>query len=218
VFIATHGSSTDTLLYVRSCSCTATEVACNDDADGASTSALRLPNLAPGTYTVFVDTKSASAATVSLDLSVTEPGSESERCGNPSVIAPGSTELSGETCGFQDDYQFRATDACVGESGFANDRVFYFYPPEAGTVTFDGCRSGHDYDSAVAIRSVCTGQSQQVACVDDADCGGGRWTCGGGTRSSVSEALPAGLYYVIVDGYGTTGCPCGSYRFSVSGI
>jgi len=74
VFITTHqAGAVDTVLYVRECDCGGTEVACNDDADGRSTSALQL-TLAAGTYNVFVDTAAATGQTIPVDVYVSEPG------------------------------------------------------------------------------------------------------------------------------------------------
>ncbi|MCZ7681315.1 MAG: putative metal-binding motif-containing protein [Sandaracinaceae bacterium] len=86
VFITTHhAGSTDTVLYVRDCTCGGPEIsgACNDNADGRTTSRLRLLNLPAGTYNVVVDTKTTTSGSIPVDVYITTPGPESDRCGNP---------------------------------------------------------------------------------------------------------------------------------------
>jgi hypothetical protein len=54
ITLATHGSSFDTVLYVRHGACEGTEVRCDDDGGGGLDSYLNL-TLPSGTYFVFVD-------------------------------------------------------------------------------------------------------------------------------------------------------------------
>ncbi len=222
VFITTHqAGSMDTVLYVRDCNCTGAERACNDNADGRTTSMLRLTNLPAGTYNVVVDTKTATSGSVPVDVYISTPGTESDRCGNPTLIPAGGTSISGDTCSFTMDYLPTATVDCDASGvGAGWDRVYYFYLPAAATVSFDGCNSTSNYDETIFIRSVCSSgaAADQVMCMDD-NCSGGLGTCGGGRRASRSIALPAGLYYFFADGWGTTsGCACGNFRYDISGI
>ncbi len=223
VFITTHqAGSTDTVLYVRQCTCTGTEVAgaCNDDADGRATSSLRLTNLPSGTYNVVVDTKTGTPGTVvPVDVYITEPGTESDRCGNPTFITAGTTNLTGDTCAFSTDYQPALGGACAySGTGAARDRVFYFYVPTTRTVSISGCTSGSIYDQTMYLRSVCTDGSAaaQPICNDDG-CSGGP-SCDARLRSSFSTTLGPGLYYLVVDGYLGGSCDCGAYQLSMSGI
>ena len=103
LFVTTHGTGFDTVLYLRN-GCCGPEVACNDDADGRKTSVLSQRGLVPGTYYIYVDgATSADAGPFTVDIYATpaavNPG---EACGNPLPIAAGATP--GNTCGFQDDY------------------------------------------------------------------------------------------------------------------
>jgi hypothetical protein len=220
VFLTTQAvASLDTVLYVRQGDCTGPEVACNDDADGRTASTLLLPNLAAGTYTVFVDTKAAFTGSIPVDVYMTAPSALSDRCGRPGFLPAGSTALTGDTCGFGSDYAPTAMSDCTDpQAGAAEDRVYYFYLPASGPVTLSGCTSGSDYDQVVYIRSVCTdpSSSAQEACNDNG-CGGPQ-TCSGALRSALTVTLPAGLYYLFVDGYAGGVCPCGSYTFSVGGL
>ncbi|TPW09025.1 MAG: putative lipoprotein, partial [Acidimicrobiaceae bacterium] len=222
VFIATHGSGLDTKLYVRSCTCSGTEVDCNDDADGLTSSRLTLTNLAAGTYNVIVDTNAAMSATVSVDVYVSSPGVASDRCGNPTFIPAGAAMLSGDSCTYASDYDM-VTDTVGCQypgGGDGPDRVFYFYLPTARTVAFNGCNGATTYDSTVFIRSVCSdgvAAANQLACNDDG-CGGGP-SCTARYRSAQSDImLGPGLYYLFVDGYGSMTCPCGAYGFTLTGF
>jgi hypothetical protein len=222
VFIATHQAGTiDTVVYVRECTCTGTEVAgaCNDNADGRMTSRLRLPSLPPGTYNVVVDTKAAITATVPVDVYISAPAVESDRCGNPTFIPAGTTTISGNTCAFNADYNPAADSGCpYSGSGRAQDRVFYFYLPTARTVTFSGCVTGSNYDQTIYVRSVCSdgAVAAQPICNDDG-CGGPT-ACDRNLRSSFTTTLGPGLFYFVADGYMGGTCDCGPYAFSITGL
>jgi len=222
VFITTHqAGSTDTVLYVRDCRCTGTEVACNDDADGRSTSMLRLTALPAGTYNVFVDTKTSTSGSIPLDIYISDPGTESDRCGNPTFITPGTSTLTGDTCGYTADY-VPTIDVECDFPGFGAgwDRVYYFYLPTAATVSFDGCGLGSVYDTTVFVRDVCSSgsASNQIACNDD-NCPPDASYCAGEFVSSLSTSLMPGLYYFFADGWGVDPvCSCGVFEYGVGGI
>lgn len=226
VFVSTHGAGVDTVLYARSCSCSGPELACNDDADGERTSALLLRALPEGTYTIVVDTETATSGSVVVDAYVTPADTQGDRCGNPRALAPGTARIVGNTCSFDNDMDNFATGmGCVpGFAGDGEDAVYYFYLPTPRTVTFDGCNEGYSYDGTVYIRRACTDvtPANEVACDDDS-CGPGFGTCtmqGYGPR--VSTTLEAGLYYLVVDGYrampGTTCADCGPFSLDVTGL
>ena len=225
VFIATHGATLNTVIYVRSCSCGGPEVGCNDDADGLTTSSLHLTNLAAGTYNVFIDTTAAASGVVPVDVYINPPGTASDRCGNPTLIPAGSTSISGTTCGFTHDYDISlvagATNCPFSLAGDAEERVYYFYVPVTRTVTLNGCNLGTNYDSVLYIRNVCNDAAltAQQVCNDDG-CSG-MLTCTAAERSSVTRVLTPGLYYLFVDGYfdpAMPDCPCGSYTFNMTGF
>jgi hypothetical protein len=223
VFITTHhAGGVDTVVYVRQCRCTGTEIGCNNDADGRPTSMLQLTALAAGTYQVFVDTNVVTTATIPVDIYINPTAVAGDRCGRPTRIAPGTTLLTGTTAGFSPDYIPDQSGACgFTGTGEAADRVYYFYLPVGATVGFNGCGAGNVYDETIFLRSVCTdtAPANQRACADDS-CAGAT-TCGSaGLRSSISTTLSAGLYYFFADGYtGTaTSCPTGAYSFAVTGI
>ena len=222
VFISTHGSSVDTVLYVRECACNGTEIACNDDADGRTTSRLQLTDLAPGTYNVFADTNSATSASISLDLFISPSAPEGDLCGRPEALSPATrTTIMGNTCSLSDSYDMTIETGCAsGGGGNGPEHVYWFYLPTASTLTFDGCQPGTGYDTTVYIRNVCSeaGGAAQVACNDDG-CGGSP-TCTARYRSNLTTTLTPGLYYLFVDGWdsGTGSCPCGDFQFNLSGF
>ncbi len=224
VFITTHHALTvDTVIEVRECMCNGAAVTggCNDNADARNTSVVRLTNLDAGTYNVIIDTKTMMSATIPVDIYINPPAPASDRCGNPSFIAAGTTSLSGTTCGFASDYKPVATSACqYQESGNSNDRVFYFVIPTARTVIFSGCNVG-TYDQAFFMRRICSDATAtaQAACNDDG-CNGGQGCLSESRRSSLGISnLAAGLYYVFPDGDFYGSCPaCGDFGFSVSGL
>jgi hypothetical protein len=228
VFIATHGTSFDTVLYVRTCTCSGTERACNDDADGRNTSMLTLRDLPGGTYQVFLDAKIAAAAgAYSLDLYITEPGATGDRCGDPIRIT--STGDTRNSCSFSADTAPTNMGDCryVGTGG-GEDVVYYFVLGAAATVRFQTCTSEAFcptgpgmtcVDTDIYIRTVCNQDTAQMACDED--------TCGyrlGSYRihsDTGSVSLAAGLYYFVVDGYQEptgTWLHCGDYTVTVTGI
>lgn len=226
VFVATHGAGIDTVLHARGCSCTGTQIGCNDDADGLTSSVLRLNALAAGTYTIIVDTKAALSASVPVDVYVTPTGTEGDRCGRPRALAAGTTRITGDTCLFANDLDTTtlASGCSVPGSGAGTDLVYYFYVPTTRTLTFDGCNESFTYDGTIYVRSACNDNSvtTEIVCDDDG-CAAGTGTCtslGYGPRASATFA--PGLYYLVVDGYtagGASTCAsCGAFDVSISGL
>jgi hypothetical protein len=222
LFIATHASSIDTVVYVRACACDGAELGCNDDADGLTSSALQLTGVPPGTYNVFVDSKAAVTEMVTVDVYATAAGAASDRCGHPTPIAAGTTAIDGETCAFANDYDLNTVvGSCpFPNAGDAQDRVYYFHVATETEVTLSGCNPMNTMDTALYVRGSCEDRRpvNQVACNDDG-CPGGMM-CGGGFSSSVTVTLSPGLYYLILDGYADTDwpCPCGNFSIAVTGI
>jgi hypothetical protein len=230
VFITTHGTGFDTVVYVRECNCNGTQVACNDDADGRTTSMIHLRDLAAGTYNLFVDGKTASAmGSYQLDVYVTAPGLEGDRCGDPvRLTSAGYTYLSpNETCNLTADYIPNKVGDCgtyIG-TGEAEEMVFYFYVPADDTdLTFSTCHlplSDFTYfDTALYVRGICnsSGASNQLACAEDIRCGSGDLFR---RLTTLTVTLDRGLYYLMVDGYAqepSIGYECGEFYLSVTGL
>jgi hypothetical protein len=223
VFITTHQSLRDTVIYVRQCACTGgPEVGCNDNANGVTSSALSLSDLAPGTYNVFIDTPVAMSQSITVDLYINGPAVEADRCGQPFSLNPGTTTLTGSTCGFGNDYDNQivagATACPDANAGNAEEAVAYFVVPTARTVTVSGC-AGTVYDQTLYIRNNCIdgGLGAQLSCSDD-NCGTLSGMCDSTVASSVSVSLAPGIYYMFVDGYGGPSCNCGNFSLAMTGI
>jgi hypothetical protein len=223
VFITTHQSLRDTVLYVRHCACVGgPEVGCNDNANEVSSSALALNDLAPGVYNVFIDTPSAMSQSITVDLYINSPGAEAERCGQPFPLNPRTTSLTGSTCGFANDYDNQVVAgaaACPEPSaGNAEEAVAYFVVPTARTVTFSGC-TGTVYDQTLYLRSNCVdgGPAAQLGCSDD-NCGAISGMCDSTLASSLSATLSPGIYYLFLDGYGGASCNCGNFNVAITGL
>jgi hypothetical protein len=193
LFVTTHGTGFDTVIYLRSGGCCGVELACNDNADDRSTSRLNATNLPPGVYDVFVDGATATDAgafSVDIFISPTSPN-PGESCGRPARIA--NVAMAGTSCGFRDDAAPQPTCSTADSS---LDAVYYFILDQPATVRFDTC-SDTCLDTVLYVRDVCAVPSTQLVCSDDA-CNG----CDGSPNSTQSRAtatLAAGVHYVVVD-------------------
>jgi hypothetical protein len=210
VFLTTHGSGFDTVLYVRGCGCGGAEVACNDDADGRTTSAISLTDLPPGTYGAFVDGKgSGGAGSYIFDVYITAPGEEGDRCGDPVYLTPGMFHYTSPdtTCNLTDDTRPITVGGCSGPGvGVGEDLVLYFVVDADGTtVSFDTCATTADFDTVIYIRSICNdgGVSSQRACNDDGA------SCSVDIYSSLTVVLGRGVYYLVADAWGAE---CGPFQ------
>lgn len=210
VFITTHGSDVDTVLYVRSCECGGSELACNDDADGLTTSVLHQRSLSPGTYNVFVDTKAVMSVPVQVDLYATPAGGPADRCGRAMNV---TGAISGNTCGAANDL----SGGCGGGSDLDGpDHVYYLVVTgSTRTVTLDTCTGCTRFDTTLDLRRVCTssGATSRVACEDR----GCRSRCVGGPprHATMTRSLAPGLYYVFVDAPSGV---CGDYTLTLDGL
>jgi cysteine-rich repeat protein len=227
VFITSHGSSFDTVLYVRTCTCSGSETACNDDAGGLNTSLINLRDLPAGTYQVFLDAKTAAAGgAYSLDVYITDPGATGDRCGDPLRIT--NLGASGNSCTFTNDTKPTATDDCTYTgTGGAQDVIYYFVLTAPGSVRFQTCSSsvycptpGSCIDTDIYIRRICTQDFTQLIC--NGDSCGYTYSTYQIQSDTGSVALPAGLYYFVLDGYqepsGGWPYPCGDYVVTVTGV
>ena len=211
VFITTHGSSVDTVLYVRSCTCAGSELACNDDADGLTTSVLRLTALAPGRYNVFADTKASMTAPLSVDLYATATGGPADRCGRVVHFAGGS--MSGNTCGAANDLP---GGCATGSDLEGPDHVYYFVVTgSTRSITLDTCTGCTRFDTTLDVRRECNDPTSTTRVACEAD--GCRSSCVGGPprHASLTRSLAPGLYYVFVDGRSGE---CGDYTLTASGL
>src|SRR5262249_56560589 len=126
----------DTVLYVRSGSCTGAEMACNDDAcaiaGGTSHGSRVTPTVTAGQpVAIVVDGFRGLAG--SYSLSVTPPaggggggGGGGGSCGAPTVIPPQGGGVSGTTSGAS------ALPGSCGSSGTSPQPAFSSAPPPPG--------------------------------------------------------------------------------------
>jgi hypothetical protein len=200
VFVTTHGSKLDTVIYMRS-GCCGTEIACNNDADGRTTSMFNALGVAAGTYEIFVDGAGTTGGAYSVDI-YTSPTSAKpgESCGRPTRIS--NTPVSGaSTCGYRDDY-FAAEPTCDRDDG-GLDVVYYFVLDQTTTVSFDTC-TNTCIDSILYIRDVCTApvtmpKAPDVACNDDACSADSTCFPQSSSQSRVQAQLGPGVHYVVLD-------------------
>jgi hypothetical protein len=198
--IQTCGSGTgfDSVVYVRSGSCTGSQLSCNDDTSGCSTlsgadqgSRVRPTVTAGQTYYIFVD--GYNGANGNFALTVTPPTPAGGACASPTVIPPDGGTFTGTTSGSS-----TQTGSC-GSTGNSPEKVFQWTPARSGTARIQTCGSGTAFDSVLYMRSgSCTGS--QLSCNDDTN--GCPTGAGSNIGSRLSPTVTAGqTYYIFVDGY-----------------
>src|SRR5581483_7199876 len=165
VFVTTHGTSFDTVIYMRN-GCCGTEVACNDNADNRKTSVLASRALAAGTYFIFVDgANSAAIGDFTVDIFANPTTiTATDNCGSPARIA--NLPVTGTTCGMNDD--FTPNTGCLAAPlTTSGDGVYYFVLDATSTVvTFSTC-TNTCIDTVLYVRDVCTTTSTQKSCNDN---------------------------------------------------
>lgn len=168
----THGSTFDTVLYVRD-ACAGTQLACNDDdIVGGSTSVLTLDLAACTSLFIVVDSLIGSGA---FDLSARR------KC--PATVigsALGAAVATGSTTGWGDSY----TSSCGG--GGEADVTVSWTAPTTGRFAFS--TQGSTFDTVLSARSSCAGAV--LGCNDD--------DSGGGSHSRLQLDLTAGEQVVLV--------------------
>ncbi len=221
LFVTTHGTSFDTVIYLRS-GCCGAELACNDDADNRKTSVLGSRGLAAGTYFIFVDGANGGASgDFTVDIYATPSTiNATDNCGSPARIA--NLPVTGTTCGMNDD--FTPTMGClIGPQTTSGDGVYYFVLDANSTmVTFSTC-TNTCIDTVLYVRDVCTSTviANQKSCNDNfcAPPAGSMCAPTGPVQSRTTVALGPGVHYLIVDSH--TGAPaasCGSFTVTPTGV
>jgi hypothetical protein len=201
LFVTTHGSAIDTVVYLRN-GCCGAELACNDNAEPSRQgSVLSATGLPAGSYDVFVDGATAADAgafTVDIFVSPTSP-SAGDSCGRPARIA--NVALTGTTCGMRNDAA--PLNGCQATQNPGNDVIYYFVLDAPATVGFNTC-TGTCMDSVIYVRDVCSVPETQQVCTDDGCVGCN--TSPLAQQSRVSATLAAGAHYLVVDTLGGTDC------------
>jgi hypothetical protein len=217
LFITSHGSGFDTVVYLRR-GCCGDEVACSDDADDRPTSLIAARALAAGTYYIYVDgAGSADAGDFTLDVYATPAATHTaEACGNAERI--GANPVTGDTCGAHDDYSPPpgCSSAVSGPHGL--DQVYYFVLDAPAMVTFSTCNDTC-IDTVLYIRDVCSDGASQRGCDDD-DCraSGSCLPEGNQVQSRLARTLGAGVHYLVLDTFAASQIACGGFTITPTGV
>jgi hypothetical protein len=189
VTLDTAGSAFDTVLHLRSGTCTGTQIACDDNGGGGTASRIR-QSLAAGMYWVVVDGAGATnRGDFALNVSIVQiPG---DTCDTAIDISAGGS-FAGDTTLADDD----SMPSCAGISWGGPD-VFYRFTLAQQSVVYLDTVDGNTWNTVLGVFApstwpppwTCPGTA--VGCSNDA--------CGG-VRSQFHDVLPAGTYYVAVDG------------------
>jgi len=193
VAINTCGSGFDTVLYVRTGNCSGpgvTQVACNDNASGCSSSvnsAVSFTATAGTTYYVVVD-GTDGIFSGSYSLSVRQPCGSSYITDVPASGGSFSSSTSGTSA-------FSGT--CDSQSG--PEKVFRWTPSVSGTARIDTC--GSTLNTALYVRTgSCSG-----AAVNELTCNDNTASCSNAIDSFVTLNVTAGTtYYIVVDSAAVT--------------
>lgn len=182
------------VLYLRSFGCTSGERQCRAGTAAAGGALVEIPNLPLANHTLWVDSLEADAGsyTLSATLSLPQAG---DACTAPRFLsfAPQPDGGSLATASGDTTLLFGHTAAC---SGSGPDEVFSFVTaaPQVMTATVTPLASG--YWPTVSVRSSCT-SSLSTACGA---------APGAGQPASISvNTLPAGTWYLWVDGAASRG-------------
>ncbi len=193
---ATAAASSSTFhpaVYLRkpgACASTALadELGCN--APGSATASLYLPQLAAGTYFVFVDGREAVGGDFQLEVKrITPPANDT--CSSPTSISLG-VPVNGSTFGATNDFQngnLSAQCALVATFGTSPDVVYAFVAPSNGTfkATVNGT-----FDTVLYLLNPTCSAASCISGADIVESG-----------EELSFTATAGQnYFIVVDGYG----------------
>lgn len=216
VFITTHGTGFDTVVYLRN-DCCGAEIGCNDDADKRDTSVLAARGLEAGSYDIFVDGADADQkGAFTIDIYATPTtATATDNCGSAARIA--NLAVNGTTCGLGDDFT-PSTGCLVPPLTTGGDAVYYFVLDDPSTVvTFSTC-TNTCIDTVLFIRDVCTTTASQRACNDNF-CRPVTCPIGPPTQSRTTATLGPGVHYLVVDSHATTAASaCGAFTVTATGV
>lgn len=213
----TQDSTLDTVLYVLDGECMGTELACNDDGDGAQ-SVVQVDLVAGQTVTLVVDGTAPGGLPFELHVQ-----SGSFACPTADIGSAVPNSVSGDSSMFFDGN----AGSCGGQAG--NDAEYLFTAPSTGAFLFDTI--GSSIETYVYVQDgVCGGNElgcgpngtiaylemgQQVTVVVDAVSGGGDFTLNVGTLVGacpdvdLGSDLPVSVMGNTADGDNTEDSTCG---------
>lgn len=190
VRIVEHSDDFSPVVYVRrTCSDEQTEVACSETS-GADSEAAFVSVLDPGSYAVFADTRDQNvdgrftlAAETAPD---TGSGVQGDACADAEVLNKSDPNVAGDTFFAKDDIAGR----CGGQG--AADVVYRVDLPHKSRVI--AAMGQQDGEHLFVLQKTCGDRSSEVSC-----------------GNSLDKVLPAGTYYLAVDG--TSADNFGKYNF-----
>jgi len=160
-----------------------------------------LPDLAPGTYFAIVESFRGTGYTITAETSaptMVTPVVGNEDCAVAQVVPETGGLFSGTTLGAVNDYE---TSLC-GASARAPDAAFELTLTTPKRVI--ASTEGSSIDTVLHVHEpVCASMTERY-CDDDG---------GGGSVSLIDEMLPAGTWFFVLDGFGTS--LGGDYIFNV---
>lgn len=185
----TLGSEFDTVLYIRSGSCSGAEIGGNDDALGRRTSRVVLSSLSAGNYFVFVDGKSvAERGNFRLSIGVGTPP-PNDSCESATQIQVPSVQTGS--------IRFAQDNTNVFESGCEStglDVVFRFTLDSPRQLLFSTL--GSEYDTVLYLLPDDCGSGEVLACNDD---GAGAFGVASFIDDFRTNPLPQGSYRLFLD-------------------
>jgi hypothetical protein len=190
VDVTTTTSTYQPVVYLRSASCTGTQLACGIAPTAGGTGSIAYGSLPPGTYYLWVDgaNNTSGAYTMTAVLGNPSPG-DTCALAAPLTFTNGMAMVSGDTSTWFHDL----TGTCA--TGLAPDGVYTFTTTTIQDLRLSLSTTTSTYQPAIYVRSAsCTGT--QIGC--------GSAIAAGGTATLDIAALPVGTYYVWIDGVGST--------------
>ncbi len=179
VRITEHSDDFAPVVHLRSaCADDHTEVGCNDSSVEPQEAAFT-GVLDPGTFAVFADSSDAEAdGHFTLDLETSPEagsGTQGDTCGDAAPLPLTPRTIDGDTFAAKDDISGR----CSAQG--APDVVYRVELPRRLRVT--ASFSAQEGDHVMSLQRSCGDKSTEIACATDID-----------------EVLPAGTYFLSVDG------------------
>jgi cysteine-rich repeat protein len=201
----TQGGLADTVVWAYlDCLDTTSELACDDDSGPGNLSAVTTPVLPPDTNVFIVVSGFDAAGPGPYTLRVKEtPVSvvpASGTCAAPVLAGPGT--FTGET--LAGGPSALAGAACFTGAG-SPESVFHVALATTSDLHITAAPSAPDFDIGAYVVAAPCASGAEVACVDEEPVGS--------AEATTLKALPAGSYYVVVDGYTST--DYGPYSLSI---
>lgn len=198
VLIAAEGAGTSMSVALQgTCGDEETQQRCSSGRPGR----IRVRDLSPGTYTVIVESFSGMGFDLSVETAPPTtpiPVDGNGLCGTAHPIPPTGGLFSGSTASLLNDLE---TGTC-GSMARSNDAAFSLTLTEERRVR--ASTEGSDFDTVLHLHTETCETRMETACDDDG---------GEGSTSLIERVLPAGTYYFVVDGWGTSND--GDYLFEV---